>query len=93
MADDINRVPGEAESFDMDNSLSEAGALNDQAETGDLGGGPSAGEAMASTEPLDTGFGERLDDGDLEADQAGQDESLVEKAKDKYREIMNDDHQ
>lgn len=86
MADELNRVPGEADSF---------GALNDQAETGDMDGGPSAGEAMAPSEPLatDTAFGERLDDGTLSTDDSLGDESLVEKAKDKYREIMNDEHQ
>jgi hypothetical protein len=96
--DDINRVTGEDDSLNKENSLTETDALGDGTETGDVGGGLSEGMAT----PVDdlgtgTGFGERLDtDPDDTAgfdDTAGdtEDTGLVDKAKDKYREIMSDD--
>ena len=97
MADDINGMPGEDDSLNKDNSLTETDALSNQTEMGDPGG-PSERMAASSAGDPDTGtgFGERLDP-DLGSDisgfddTAGQDESLMEKAKDKYREIMSDD--
>lgn len=94
--DDINRVPGEEDTKNMENTLPETGVLNDRAEAGDLGDGPSSRQTT-SAPPMDsgTGFGERIDsDGEIEGydDTAGgRNEGLMDKVKDKYREIMNGD--
>lgn len=99
MADEINRVPGEDESLNMENSLGETSALNDQAEAGDMGGGPSAPEAQISDDSLSaTTFGEQagstnLDSGapaDTGETAQDADKGLMDKIKDKYNEMMND---
>ena len=90
--DDINRVTGED---DLNkNSLGETETMETDTGASDMGTDTGALDTSG------TSFNERLDS-DLDSDAAGfdetagdaqgQDENLIDKAKDKYREIMSDD--
>ena len=95
--DDINRVTGEDE-LNKDNSLSETGSPGSQVEPADFSSTPEDTITTGDSMGTGTAFNERLDS-ELDSDTSGFDETagdsqkegFMDKAKDKYREIMSDD--